>query len=138
MTPVSSSTSASSRKTGGDTPKPTPPPNKPGHKPSCAPFQRALHIADDGKWGPITDKAAGALIHSISDEFPYGVEYAQRIVGTERDGAWGPKSKARLRDTITAVQKALSHMGFKPGVADGVWGPKTEAAYKAARKACHI
>jgi hypothetical protein len=126
------------RKTGGDTPKPTPPPNKPGHKPNCRPFQEAVHTAVDGIWGPNTDKAAGALIHAISNEFPYGVQFAQRVVATERDGQWGPKSQTALRNTITLVQKALSKMGFHPGVADGVWGPKTEDAYNKARKACHI
>jgi hypothetical protein len=123
------------QKTGKDKPKP-PPPNKSGHKPNCRPFQRAVHVKDDGVWGPVTNKAAGALIHAISDEFPYGVQFAQRVVGTERDGAWGPKSKAQLRNTITTVQKALSQMGFHPGVADGIWGPKTEDAYNKAKKAC--
>lgn len=126
------------RKTGSDTPKPTPPPNKSGHKPNCKPFQEALHIKADNLWGPVTDKAAGALIHAMAHEFPYGVIFAQRVVGTERDGQWGPKSEQSLRNTITAVQKALSRMGFKPGVSDGIWGPKTEAAYAAAKKACHI
>jgi hypothetical protein len=128
------------QKTGGQhtTPKPAPPPQKPGHKPNCKPFQNAVHVAADNQWGPNTDKAAGALIHSLSDEFPYGVQFAQRVVGTNRDGQWGPKSKDMLRHTVTTVQKALSKMGFHPGVADGVWGPKTQAAYVAAKKACHI
>jgi hypothetical protein len=126
------------RKTGSDTPKPTPPPNKPGHKPNCKPFQEAVHVTADNAWGPNTDKAAGALIHALAEEFPYGVNFAQRVVGTNRDGMWGPKSKDMLRHTVTTVQKALSKMGFHPGAADGVWGPKTEKAYEAAKKACHI
>lgn len=125
------------QKTGKSNPRPTPPPNHTG-KLNCRPLQRALHVKDDGIWGPVTMKAAGALIHAISDEFPYGVQFAQRVVGTERDGQWGPKSKAQLRNTITAVQKAFSQMGVKPGpgAADGIWGPKTEEAYKAAKNAC--
>lgn len=126
------------RKTGTDAPKPTPPPNKPGHKPNCEPFQRAVRVTADNQWGPNTDKAAGALIHAISHEFPYGVNFAQRVVGTNRDGQWGSQSEKMLRDTITTVQKALSKMGFKPGSADGIWGPKTEEAYSTAKKACHI
>jgi len=126
------------RKTGTDAPKPAPPPQKSGHKPNCKPFQEAVHTTADNQWGPKTDQAAGALIHSISHEFPYGVNFAQRVVGTNRDGTWGPKSEAMLLHTITTVQKALSKMGFHPGAADGVWGPKTQAAYAAAKKACHI
>lgn len=126
------------RKTGTDQPKPKPPAPRPGHKPDCRPFQEAVHAVADNQWGPNTDKSAGALIHANSHEFPYGVNFAQRVVGTNRDGQWGPQSESMLRHTITTVQKALSKMNFHPGAADGVWGPKTEAAYTSARRACHI
>lgn len=117
-------------------PGPTP---KPTTKPNCKPFQNALHVpVIDGLWGPVTDKHAGALIHASSHEFPYSVQFAQRVVGTNRDGQWGPQSEQMLRHTISAVQNALRGMGFKPGITDGIWGPKTDAAYKAARQVCHI
>lgn len=123
------------QKTGPDTPAPKPP--RPD-RPNCKRFQEAVRVTADNMWGPKTDQHAGALIHAAADEFPYGVEFAQRVVGTVRDGQWGPKSKDQLRNTISSAQSALKQMGFNPGSADGIWGPKTNQAYTAARKACHI
>lgn len=118
---------------------PTTPPDPPRtRRPNCKPFQNAIHAPVDGLWGPVTDKFAGALIHAGSHEFPYGVQFAQRVVGALRDGQWGPASEAMLRFTVSSAQNAIRGMGFKPGASDGIWGPKTEAAYSEARKACHI
>jgi hypothetical protein len=123
------------KKTGTPSPHPQPLPKR---KPNCRPFQTAIRTTADGLWGPATNKNAGAMIHAASHEFPYGVEFAQRVVGTTRDGHWGPDSDNQLRNTITASQTALRTMGFNPGQSDGIWGPKTQAAYTAARKACQI
>lgn len=125
------------QKTGSPAPRPTPSP-RPGRKPNCKPFQNAVRAPADGFWGPITDKHAGAMIHAVQHQFPYGVQFAQRVVGTVRDGTWGPASESMLRNTTTTVQNALRTMGFHPGSSDGIWGPKTQEAYNLARKACHI
>lgn len=118
-------------------------PHSPGDphtpRPDCTIFQRALRVPVDNLWGPETDKGATALIKSWNDEFPYGVAFAQRIVGTRVDGAWGANSARARYLTTQNVQKALIHMCFlAPGQADGLWGPITQAAYDKARKACHI
>src|SRR5690242_9403767 len=117
---------------------PSSPGTPPPPKPDCRSFQRALRAHVDGLWGPDTDKHATALIKSWGDEFPFGVTFAQRVVGTRGDGAWGPVSK-RARDLTTAnVQRALKSMGFDPGKIDGIWGEHTHKAYNKARTACHI
>lgn len=105
-------------------------------RPDCRPFQRAIRVKADNIWGPITNKAAGAMIHATENEFPYGVMFAQRVVGTKRDGIWGNDSRAQLQNTITVAQNAIRTMGFKPGASDGIWGPKTNAAYILAKIAC--
>jgi hypothetical protein len=113
----------------------TPPPPP---KPDCSSFQRALRVPIDNLWGPQTDKAATALVKAWGDEFPFGVTFAQRVVGTREDGSWGPVSKRARELTTIGVQRALKDMGFSPGHIDGLWGPHTNSAYTSARKACHI
>jgi len=108
------------------------------HKPDCVAFQKAVRAAADNAWGPQTDKNATALIQAAVNHFPYGVKFAQQVVGTIPDGAWGPHSKAHLDSTIKLAQIALKAMGFDPGAIDGVWGVHTSHAYLAARSACHI
>ena len=116
---------------------PPPPPPPPPH-PDCRSFQRAIRVDIDNVWGPATDKAATALVKAWGDEFPYGVTFAQHVVGTRADGAWGANSCRARFLTTQSVQHALKDMGFDPGKADGLWGPRTNKAYSAARKACHI
>lgn len=105
-------------------------------RPDCRPVQRALRVADDNSWGPNTDKHGDALREASGwggVDFPYGVAFAQAVVGTPQDNSWGPKS-VRAHDVTTAnVQNALKEMGYDPGPSDGKWGPSTEAAYQAAR-----
>jgi hypothetical protein len=121
------------KKTGQAAPHPNPTPHR---RPNCKPFQKALRIKADDIWGPETNKAAGALIHATENEFPYGINFAQKVVGTARDGMWGNDSRAQLRNTVTVAQNAIRGMGFKPGASDGIWGPKTNAAYILAKAAC--
>jgi hypothetical protein len=119
-------------------PTPPPPATSAPPKPICSGLQRALRTTMDNVWGTETDKSANALIKAWSDEFPYGVQFAQFTVGTRGDGFWGPNSKAAMHDTTASVQRALNVMKFNPGQVDGIWSPKTDAAYLAARKACHV
>jgi hypothetical protein len=119
------------------TPSPPKPPTSP-KKPNCTEFQRAIRATVDNMWGPLTDEHAEAIIEATNKRFPHGVTFAQVVVGTRADGAWGPNSKRSLKDTTAHAQRALHDMGFNPGTIDGIWGPKTSVAYAAARKACHI
>jgi N-acetyl-anhydromuramyl-L-alanine amidase AmpD len=118
--------------------------SKPPHdtpKPDCTRLQRAVRATDDNKWGSNTDKHCEALISATDfggNEFPFGVEFAQKVVGTAPDGQWGPKSKKAMHFTLKGVQIALSSMGFNAGKADGTWDVVSNKAYEAARKACHI
>jgi hypothetical protein len=108
-------------------------------KPICDDLQRAVRTTVDGIWGQETDTCVQSLVKAWSDEFPYGVVFAQHTVGTRGDGFWGPNSKNAMHLTTASVQRALKNsMGFDPGKIDGFWGPKTDAACSAARKACHI
>lgn len=122
---------------------PAPAPAPAGGRKNCTAFQSAIRVAADNMWGANTDKNAGALIGASgfggeSNKFPYGVKFAQNVVGTLPDNHWGPNSKAATAKTVINAQKALTSMGFDTKGADGAWGPNTDRAYQAARKACHI
>lgn len=120
-------------------PNPSPPATPTPGKLDCSEVQRALRVTVDNAWGPETDKAGDALIKSWNEEFPYGVEFAQKVVGTYIDGAWGANSGRARYLTTKNVQLALINMRvLAPGHADGVWGQITEIAYDKAKKACHI
>lgn len=107
-------------------------------RPNCTAFQKAIRVTADNSWGPATDKASMALMQAAGGTFPYGVVFAQEVVGAKQDGQWGTASKNMLGKTVANAQRALADMGFNPGNADGNWGPNTDKAYSAARKACHI
>jgi hypothetical protein len=109
-------------------------------KVDCSALQRAVRTAPDNDWGNDTDKHATALIACTAFggyTFPYGVLFAQEVIGAKQDGVWGPKSKAALAFTIRNAQNALKAMGFNPGTVDGDWGVNTNKAYVQARAACH-
>jgi N-acetyl-anhydromuramyl-L-alanine amidase AmpD len=116
-----------------------------GGRKNCTSFQTAIRTPADNMWGKDTDKNANALIgvsgfygDAESRRFPYGVTFAQKVVGTNPDNHWGPMSKDAMKRTVTNAQKALTGMGFNTQGSDGIWGPNTDSAYQAARKACHI
>lgn len=85
----------------------------------------------DNLWGPDTDKRIEAVrrasqLHGV--KFPHGVKFAQRCVGVERDGDWGPDSRAGHDVAVIKLQRAW-------GIADdGIWGDQTEATYKTIRR----
>jgi len=108
-------------------------------KPNCKALQAAVRARVDNDWGPQTDKhcsAVRAASNWAGNEFPYGVEFAQMVVGVKQDGSWGPISRAAHDDTVVAMQTALKTMGFHPGRVDGIWGDQTELAFRGARRAC--
>jgi hypothetical protein len=101
-------------------------------------LQNALRTPADNAWGPATDHNGAIVMQAADQKFPYGIEAAQKVVNTDQDGVWGPRSKAMLRETVISVQNALDHMGFNVHGSDGVWGKNTQDAYNEARKVCHI
>jgi hypothetical protein len=107
-------------------------------RPNCVAFQKAVRASADNMWGPQTDKNATGLIQAAAGHFPYGVKFAQQVIGTIPDGVWGPHSAEHLNSAVKLAQIALKAMGFDPGAIDGVWGVHTSHAYLAARSACHI
>ena len=54
-------------------------------------IQHAVHVAEDGAWGPITSAAATAAIHAHNVAAIKGIQAA---IGVVADGLWGPKSQA--------------------------------------------
>lgn len=90
--------------------------------------QRAVGAYPDHVIGPDTIARTTAVISASQWGgvcFPYGVEYTQRVVGTEQDGIWGDASMAAHDRVVEAIQRAL-------GVDDdGVWGPVTQSAWQA-------
>ena len=87
-------------------------------------LQRAVRATADNISGPDTRKRIAA-VRSASNyggvKFPYGVKFAQGVVGTTQDGIWGNNSRKAHDTTVIAIQKAV---GANP---DGIWGPETES-----------
>jgi len=109
-------------------------------KPDCGSFQIAIRTTPDNDWGSNTDKHAQALISATAFgdyTFPYGVAFAQSVVGATQDGVWGLKSKTALAATVRNAQTALKAMGFDPKGVDGDWGVNSNKAFVQARAACH-
>jgi hypothetical protein len=103
---------------------------------NCVKLQKAVRVDPDNNWGDGTDKAVESVRAAFKKQFPYGVKFVQRVVGTKDDGAWGGASRRALQSTILAVQVALveeSHTNFPR---TGVWDAPTEAAYQKVRKIC--
>jgi hypothetical protein len=103
-------------------------------------LQKAVRTVADNDWGTETDKHCEALRQSTpygGENFPYGVRFAQLVVGTTQDGTWGPVSKLALTHTVANFQRALNDMGFQTGTPDGDWGPHTNSAYVDAKRVCH-
>ena len=91
-------------------------------------LQRAVGAYPDGVIGPDTRQRILAVVSASTwggQSFPFGVPYAQELVGTAQDGVWGEASMAAHDRTVEAMQRAL-------GVEDdGIWGPATQAAWQA-------
>lgn len=97
--------------------------------------QASLEVPIDGKWGRETDEharrmRAAARAHAgYPKKVPakFDIREVQRIIDTEQDGQWGPRSQASMYRWVKEFQRAL---GVMP---DGQWGPKTDVAYLNAR-----
>jgi hypothetical protein len=97
-------------------------------------LQGAVHLAGAGRdnlYGPHTDKRLYALASASvfgGGRHPYGVRFTQDVVGTRKDGDWGPASRSAHDATVSAVQAVL-------GVpVDGRWGVETDRAWRLVRK----
>ena len=100
-------------------------------------LQKAVGAVTDDIWGADTDKRLRVVMAASSyagTTFPFGVKYAQTVVGTRADGFWGDTSRTAHDETVKKVQRALADLGFYSGEIDGVWGTATTAGYAAARK----
>ena len=100
-------------------------------------LQKAVGAVADDIWGADTDKRLRVVMAASSyagTTFPFGVKYAQTVVGTRADGFWGDNSRAAHDETVKKVQRALADLGFYSGKIDGIWGPAVTAGYTAARK----
>ena len=99
-------------------------------------IQKTLRVNTDGKWGPITDRAAIQMrnVSRVHRGWPrrhsatFDTRAAQRVVRTPVDGIWGPNSQAALVKWIENFQDVL-------GVnSDGWWGPKTDGKFLSYRR----
>jgi hypothetical protein len=110
------------------------------HSHNCRLLQKAVGCPVNNIWDRVLDKRCGAVRHAAQTPptFPWGTEFAQRVVRTKVDDIWGPNSEAACKEMVAAIQSALTQMGFDTHGVDGIWGPNTERAYRVARAADHI
>lgn len=112
-------------------PRPIEHPTKP--KPGKPSFdgralQRAVEAHDDNVNGPDTRRRINAVRQASrwgGNDFPYGVDYTQKLVDTPADGDWGRNSAAAHDRKVDEIQRIVgAHR-------DGVWGPETDRKVKA-------
>ena len=89
--------------------------------------QSAVHVAADGDWGPVTDRAV-SLVRDAARGHRRDIRATQRAIGARDDGDWGPGSRTALDATVRALQAAWDVP------ADGDWGPRTDGAWSDARR----
>ena len=70
--------------------------------------RRALALISASNWG--------------GNNFPFDVDFAQQVVGTDVDGIWGDNSEAAHDATVAKIQQLL-HVEV-----DGIVGPDTTNA----------
>ena len=78
----------------------------------------------DNIWGPDTGKRVGAIQMASmyhGTQFPYGVKYVQKVIGTTPDGIWGIMSKTAHDVMVKRIQE-----GFGIEV-DGILGKDTDS-----------
>lgn len=103
-----------------------PAPAAPAPTPGCSDItalQRAVRADPDNVAGPDTCKRIMAVYHASGwggREFPFGIAYAQQVVGADPDGIWGRDSNAAHDRTVEAIQRAVG------ADVDGIWGPETD------------
>ena len=91
-------------------------------------LQRAVRANPDNVAGPNTRSRCYALAAASNwggNTFPFGVAFAQSVVGTEQDGIWGPASEEAHDATVEVVQSAVG------SEVDGIYGPDTNTRVNA-------
>ena len=92
-------------------------------------LQRAVRANPDNVAGPNTRSRCYALAAASNwggNTFPFGVAFAQSVVGTKEDGFWGPASEEAHDATVEAVQSAVG------AEVDGIYGPDTNTRVNSA------
>lgn len=93
--------------------------------------QPIIHAVRDNLCGPDTEKRLNALREASvygGEDFPYGVEFTQDVVGTKQDEVWGVKSRAAHDSTMAALQTLWKAEGYYTGRIDKRWGPLMDQA----------
>lgn len=91
-------------------------------------LQRAVEAHDDNVNGPDTRRRINAVRQASrwgGNDFPYGVDYTQKIVDTPADNDWGPNSAEAHDRKVAEIQEIVG------AFVDGVWGPETDRLVKA-------
>lgn len=73
-------------------------------------IQRAVGAETDNVLGPDTTRRVYAVVAASSwggRQFPFGIEYAQAVVGTEPDGVWGDASDSAHDRVVGQLQSAV-------------------------------
>lgn len=86
-------------------------------------LQEAVRAVVDNVAGPDTRKRVDAVRQASKwggVKFPYGVEFAQQVVGTDPDGIWGEHSGTCHDATVAAIQRAVG------ATVDEIWGDQTD------------
>lgn len=94
--------------------------------------QPHLHANRDNLAGPDTRKRLNAVRASSNfggKKFPYGIRFAQDVVGTKADNKWGVQSRGAHDDTVADIQAVLKRYGYYTGRVDGIWGPLMDKGY---------
>jgi hypothetical protein len=116
--------------------KPAPKPQPEKYYGNCVLLQKAVRVTADNQWGEGTEKACNAVRWAAQKKFPYGVKFAQGVVGVKADGAWGGVSRRALQATILEMQYALIQMSHTKFARTGLWDTPTETAYHKVREIC--
>lgn len=88
-------------------------------------LQRAVGADPDNILGPDTRQRILAVAAASTwggGEFPFGVEYTQRVVGADLDGIWGENSEAAHDAVVGRIQAAVG------AYQDEIYGAATNAA----------
>lgn len=73
-------------------------------------IQNVVKAKKNGKWDRDTEKRLWAVRQASNyggNKFPYGVAYAQRVVGANDDGDWGPRSGKAHDAVVRRLQAVL-------------------------------
>ena len=90
----------------------------------CRWLQRIVGATADNILGPDTGKRVGAIQMASmyhGTQFPYGVKYVQKVIGTTPDGIWGIMSKTAHDVMVKRIQEGF---GIK---VDGILGKDTDS-----------